>query len=314
MKLLITGDWHLDTQKPENRTDDYFQTQYGKVKWIFQKAVNEGCHAILQPGDLFNSHKANDFLKQFYMDRILFYCKDVDGLSKPPYLYTIYGQHDLRFHSSDKDNTPLRVLEVADACSVLSGDNDNLCIDPSGIYLYGMNWGEEIPKRTSEKGVHILLMHKLVIEDTVGWEKDFLSADNVLRLSKHDIIVCGDNHLSFMREICDDVGPTRLLFNCGSLMRSKVDQIDHKPVVYTVNTVDLQWKAHSVPIKPFHDVMNVSRAQMRADRNEQLESFVDKLGGEVEISGLDFKLNVMSYCKQNDIDQETISFIEEVMS
>ena len=312
MKLLITGDWHLDTYRPRNRTDDYFETQSEKIQWILHKAEQEGCYTILQPGDMFNSHRANDFLKQYYIDRFKYMRTDINGHTKPPYIHTIFGQHDLRFHSSDRDNTPLKVLEVADAITLL--DNDSLSISEEGIFLYGTNWGEDIPEPCCDEGVHILLIHKLVVEDIEGWERSYISTENMFRFSKHDIIVCGDNHLSFVAEKCDDVGPTRLLFNCGSLMRSRIDQAEHRPRVYIVDTVDLQYEEHFIPVKPIEEVMNIEKAEQEKERNEQLEAFVSKLTGDVNIEGLDFLHNLETYIAENEVEKPVKEFINEVVA
>jgi len=316
MKLLVTGDWHLDTHKPENRTDDYFQTQFEKVQWIFNLAEEEKCKAILQPGDLFNSHKANDYIKQHYINYFLDRMTHVDRFPKIDF-FTIFGQHDLRFHSSNRDNTPLMVLEASKALTILSNERPMEVQMPGTrtvLFLYAMNWGEEIPELIDKDGIHILLMHKLVLEDTEGWEKNFLSVDNVFRFCKHDIIVCGDNHLSFVKEKQLEEGAGRLLFNCGSLMRNRIDQVDHKPVVYIVDTMDLQYEAYYIPIKPFDEVMDVKKATQRKARNEELEAFVSKLSGDIQIEGLDFIRNLEAYMAENKIEANVKTFIEEMLS
>jgi len=316
VRLLITGDWHLDTYRPRNRTDDYFQTQFEKVKWIFGLAEEEECEGILQPGDMFNSHKANDFLKQFYIDYFLYRMTQIDRFPKMDF-FTIFGQHDLRFHSSNKQNTPLRVLEAAHAITIVP----NKAIFPTQFrvrhkdhYIYGCNWGEEIPELVDKDGIHILLMHKLVLEDIEGWEKKYLSVENVFRFSKHDIIVCGDNHISFMAEKFHKDKQSRLLFNCGSLMRNRIDQRNHKPKVYIVDTSDMSYEEHLIPVKPFDEVMDVEKAEQEKEKNEQLEAFVEKLSGDVNIEGLDFLRNLEAFMEENEIDVPVKEFVEEVLA
>ena len=305
MKLLITGDWHLDTQRPENRTDDYFQTQFEKVRWIFDLAAENECLFILQPGDLFNSHKANDFIKQHY---IKFFLDRLGDHSTE--LITIFGQHDLRFHSSNRENTPIKVLDSATAVMPLRNESVFHNLSPK-IRFYGCSWGEEIPeiKPTSDAELHILLIHKLILEDTEGWEKNYISVENMFRFCKHQIIVCGDNHQSFMRE-----KNGRLLFNCGSLMRNRIDQKEHKPVVYIVDTDTQKYETHYIPVKPFEEVMDVNKAEKRKARNEELEAFVSKLSGDVRIEGLDFLRNIEAYMKENNIPANVKQFVEEMLS
>jgi predicted phosphodiesterase len=234
-----------------------------------------------------------------------------DDIIQPPYLYTIFGQHDLRFHSSNRENTPLAVLEAAEACYICQ--EDPYIVDwPDEnrlVYIYGANWGEEIPPVRRTNGIHILLIHKLILEDTEGWEQNYISVDNMFRFCKHDVIVCGDNHQSFMRE-----KKGRLLFNCGSLMRNRIDQKEHKPVVYIVDTSDMSYEAHYIPIKPFDEVMNVERAEKRKARNEELESFVNKLSGDTQIEGLDFLRNLEAYMTEKEVPANVKEFIEEMLS
>jgi exonuclease SbcD len=310
MKFLITGDWHLDTYSPRNRTDNYFESQFEKVKWIFELAQAEGCDFILQPGDMFNSHKASDFLKQHYINYLI-----VEKEYLATELCTIFGQHDLRFHSSDKKNTPLAVLNSAGALRLIANDEPYACeYDKQRIFIYGCNWGEEIPPVDDREGVHVLLIHKLVVEDIEGWERHYISTENMFRFSDHDIIVCGDNHLSFMAEKFDEIGQTRLLFNCGSLMRSRIDQAKHEPKVYIVDICDLQYEEHKIPVKPIEEVMNVEKAEQEKERNEQLEAFVSKLTGDVNIEGLDFLRNLETYIAENEVESPVKDFINEVVA
>ena len=309
MRLLITGDWHIDNYKPENRTDDYFLSQFGKIKWIFEFAFKQDCWIILQPGDMFNSHKASDFLKQHYINYFLDRLNITDGHTRD--FFTIFGQHDLRYHSSDRKNTPLRVLESSEACTVLSNDMPVSVLDDNNRmhHFYGANWGEEIPELVDDpQAIHILLIHTLVVEDIEGWEEKFIYADNMFKFCKHDFMICGDNHLRFTKQ-----KGMRTVFNCGSLMRTRIDQADHKPAVYVLDTADMSWWEALVPIKPFEEVMDVRTATAKKERNEELESFVEKLSGDIEIQGLDFKRNVSTYLSENKEDPRVEQFILEVM-
>ena len=107
MKLLLTGDWHLRLSPPRMRKDIYFHTQFNKVQQIFEIAKQEKCHYILQPGDFFDGVDASDFVIQYYIK----YLKGQD-IS----ILCVRGQHDLRYHSKNVENTPLAIMaaEVAE--------------------------------------------------------------------------------------------------------------------------------------------------------------------------------------------------------
>ena len=103
MKLLVMGDQHIDNSTIKTRKDNVLAACADKLGQIFQIAKSHKVEAILQPGDFFESHKANDFLKQWTIN---FLKSDMANIP----VYTVFGQHDLRFHSSNTNNTPLKSI------------------------------------------------------------------------------------------------------------------------------------------------------------------------------------------------------------
>lgn len=298
MKLLITGDWHIDNHRPANRTDDYFETQFQKVLQITAIAQKHDCDFILQPGDFFNSFRASDFLKQYY----------IENLQDVPTILTVFGQHDLRFHSSDKENTPLKVLEAAGIVSILNYE-DGAWESDDNVYFYGSSWGEDIPEKENKKGVHIFLMHKLILKgDEKFSNDDCIYIENLYKLTDFDVIVCGDNHQSF--SLCKK---KRFIYNVGSLMRSRIDQAGHKPCVYLFDTNKMISKQIFLTVKPFEEVMDIDKAIITKERNERLESFIQKLTDKVEIDELNFANNMAKFMEENPISEPVKSFIEEVL-
>lgn len=297
MKILLTGDWHLTVNQPKKRIDNYFKAQRKKLEFIFNLAMEKDCYIILQPGDFFDSHKANDFLKRDIINLI----KEIN----PPHIKTIFGQHDLRYHSSDTKNTPLRVLEAAAVLDVLSyekyGDTN----------LYGASWFEDIPKVTT-KGINILVIHKMIIKDKLLWEgqEDATKANILLRTHNFDLIVSGDNHESFVLS-----HRNKQLVNCGSLMRMTTAQLDHKPVVYIYNTKDKSLEEHFIPIEPVEKVFDLSTIEKEKKENKELEAFVAHLKSDAKIEGLDYAKNLFAYTKENKetIEEGTLNIILEVM-
>lgn len=295
MKILLTGDWHITTNQPKKRIDDYFEAQKKKLNYILILAEKENCSLILQPGDFFDSHKANDFLKR-EMIKIL--------LEDKVNLKTIFGQHDLRYHSSDTNNTPLRVLEAAEVLSILGYEQ------LMTTHLYGASWFEDIPKITT-KGTNILVIHKMIIKDKLLWEgqEDATKGNILLRNSGFDLIVSGDNHQSFIIS-----NGKKHLVNCGSLMRMTIAQLDHKPVVYIYDTKDKSIEEHFIPIEPAKKVFDLSEIEKEKKENKELEAFVKHLKDDVKLDGLDYAKNLKDYLKENTIEQGTTHIIEEVIN
>lgn len=305
MRLLITGDWHVRHTKPERRIDDYWRTVRIKINYILDLAVKERCDLILQPGDFFDSHKANDLLKRYMIKRLI---------KTNIKVITVFGQHDLRYHSSEIRNTPLSVLQAAEVAYIAPNWDP---MDFGDVHIWGASWYDDIPKEVHSKNVYnILVMHKMVIENEKLWDgQEGQKFGNILlKTLPFDLIVSGDNHLSFL--IATN---TKRLVNCGSLLRSNIDQINHAPVVYVYDTqklgVEPTIEKHLIPIEPFEQVFNMEKVEAEKQKDKKMEAFVDRLTGEAELEGLDFVKNIYTFVQKNkkEIDDATQEIIEEVM-
>ena len=305
-KFLITGDLHLTNKKPKNRTDDYVKTQKAKIDFIFDLAIKEKVNAILQPGDLFDHFNIPDSLKREWI--IYFREKGIP-------IFTVPGQHDMRYHSSNINNTPMGVLDGSGAIKILKetpwlyphrGEKD--------IMIYGAGWNKEVAgiSMFELKGIYILVTHQMIIQDKKLWKgQEGTKAKSLLFKYPFDLIVSGDNHQSFTQE-----RKGSHLVNCGSLMRSAIDQHDHQPCVYIYDIDKLSLTKYDIPIKDFVDVMDIATAVEETKRNKDLEAFVDGLAEETSIEGLDFKKNMTTYVgiNKNKISGGTINLVNEVMS
>lgn len=309
MKLLVTGDWHLTTRTPRNRIDDYPQSQRKKIAFIFSLAVEENVKAILQPGDAVDHslHRYNtpDSLKREY---ILFFKE------KRIPIITIPGQHDMRYHSSDVSNTPLGVFESAANVTVITNEFPEVLLGGVNkeVMIYGAGWNKEVPKIQKKlKGVNILLTHRMIIKNKKVWggQKEYDKADALLRKHEFDLIVSGDNHQAFIQR-----DGKKWLVNCGSLMRSKIDQVNHKPVVYIYDTEKLSLTPHLIPIEPFEDVMNIEEAVKEKEKSATLDLLIEGLSSVEDMEGIDFKEGINAEIKVNRevITEGTIGILNEV--
>jgi len=308
MKLLITGDWHIRKNVPERRSDEeYWTTVCKKIKFILALAAKKDCKMILQPGDFFDSHKANDFLKRYVIETF-----SEAGIQ----IITVFGQHDLRYHSSDVNNTPLSVLTAARVVQIAS---DYPIRHPSiptrggqNICIYGASWWEDIPEVKSKTDFNILVMHRMVIKNEKVWDgqEDYELSNILLRTLPYDLIVCGDNHQHFV-----NVLGNKSLVNCGSLLRTSIAQVNHAPIVYTYDTEYGDLETHLVPCLPFEEVFNMEKIAEEKENDEKMGIFVDRLSGEAGLEGLDFVKNMNTFVSHNskEIDEDTQGILEEVM-
>jgi len=300
VKFLLIGDLHIDTNKPERRTDNYWETVQKKTRFIFDLSSKENA-IVLQPGDFFNSHKANDFLKRWVIQELR--NKDINIL-------TVFGQHDLRYHSSDTNNTPLAVLQAAGHVEILS----NTPLEYNGIHIYGASWFEEVPTPLNKDALNILVIHRMIIKDDKLWEgqEDVTMGNIFLKSNYFDLVVGGDNHNHFVIS----TKTRKHLVNCGSIFRTAIDQVGHTPIAYVYNTKDRSLDKHIIPHIPFDSIFNMDAYEEEKVKDEKMEAFFERLNGEVELEGLDFIVNMDTFVKENDeeIDDLTLDIIEEVMA
>jgi DNA repair exonuclease SbcCD nuclease subunit len=288
MKLKLIGDLHIRASNPLYRIDNYFEAIWTKLTYIIDYEKNV---PILQPGDFFDS--------PLQPNSVLSWC--IDNL-KGVKIFSVYGQHDLKFRN--KGNTALDVLISSGTVIV---DDSYVKLD-NKTFLYFCSFGEDIPEITTD-GFNILLIHKMVVEDKL-WEgqTDYVWANSLLRQHKFDLIVSGDNHKSFFVE-----HGNRCLINCGSLMRSTRDQINHKPCFVLFDTETRSFEINKIPIEPAEKVFDMLRIKEEMERNDRLSAFIEGINNEDNNIGLDFKNNLIRVAKENKVSDEIMKIIMEVM-
>jgi len=292
MKILITGDWHIDDKPPKRRTDEWFDTMTKKMGFIIKHYKAHKCEALLQPGDMFNSYRANYRTVNFLITML----QDIN-------VFCVPGQHDLRYHNRNMDNTPMSVLMRAHSTTfhLLS---PNPTLHHKGLYLYGAGWGDNLPDIKAKNS--ILVTHRMVIDQKKLWpgQEEFTWADD-LNILPCELIVTGDNHQSFQNG---------KVVNCGSLLRTSIIQKDHKPCFYIYNTETKELEKFFVPIEPMEDVMDLQTAMEEKERNEKLEAFVKGLKEDnTKNPDLNFLQNLERYCDENGIKKPVLDIIEEVL-
>lgn len=303
MKLLLTGDWHLRSTAPESRIDDYFETVCRKLRWILEFGARNGVLAVLQAGDFFDNPNLPYYAFQEFVSIIR------DGGIQ---IYTVYGQHDLRYRS--KSNTPLKALQSTGLVYPFStSDPGGICVSHKyeHVTLYGASWREDIPDPVADDYPCILITHQMVVDKKL-WQdqKDFVYAKQLLnKHHKFNLILSGDNHKSFRYEDNNSI-----LINPGSLMRSAINQTDHKPVVYLVEISGKSFgcAAFEVPIESADDVFSVTKIERLKELDERLVSFVTGVGKKCNF-GLDFVRNLTAYIGDKKIPREVKIITNELI-
>lgn len=305
MIIIATGDWHLTTATPKRRKDNYWEAQWKKIKFIFDYAKTVGASCILQPGDFTDSHKANDFLKQTMIN----WANKRKRYAGWTPIYCVYGQHDMRYHSNELKNTPLRVLEAAKVVNLLGIVGEEFQGPKDNVVIFGAGWNQEIPipGKECDSYFKILVTHRMVYQEKL-WEKqeEGERAYGLLLRTKFDVIVSGDNHRGFIA----NKGP-KYLINCGSLMRMKSDQLDHKPFIVVIDTDLRTFKKIEIPVQPAEEVFDIEKVKREKARDEKIDAFVTKLRESDKPLDLDFAEALRK--RLPELDDDTIAMLEEIM-
>jgi DNA repair exonuclease SbcCD nuclease subunit len=295
MKILCCGDQHITNKKPRNRTDDYYRTVLGKLRQEFQIAKEEECSCVLLPGDVFDTYKENHHVAQEVMKIIQ---------KSQLMVFAIAGQHDQQFHNPDLTGTTLGTLVTAGVINILSANPTPIT---NGVAIYGASWNELIPEITTPDRLNILVLHKMIVDEKLWAEQEgHVWANHMLIQHKFDLIVSGDNHTQFFAN-----KGNRHLINLGSMMRSTIAQLNHRPAVAVYDTDTKEVDIIDLDYKPFDEVMQLDRATKEKEHNENMDSFVKSLKkGSGEVTKLDFVAALKSHIEVNNTDEaiQTILF------
>ena len=298
MKILITGDLHYTNKTPERRLDDYPTTLKNKIRHILSLSLLYNVDAIFQPGDLTDTPFL-DYANYMGLFDLL------AGKFLP--IYTIYGQHDLKYRN--KGNTPVDALNQTLPYFHLAENTEPVELQKD-INLYSVSYGEDIPKITTS-GFNILMIHKMILfKVEQEWQECYDLGTDFLSKNNFDLIISGDNHQSFKIE---KTGKNkRYLFNCGSLMRSTIAQIDHEPCFYCFDTTTRTYTQHMIPIKPWQECFDLEKKIKEEENSEKMKAYVQGLLKHKSL-GLNFKDNLLSYLKINKIGTTVSEIIQNNM-
>jgi DNA repair exonuclease SbcCD nuclease subunit len=225
-------------------------------------------------------------------------------------VYAIPGQHDLPQHSLDLiDKSSFQVLVNAGAIIRLSP------VDPvvvGGWYVWGAGWGESWPSYV-DHGVNpqLLVAHKTTwMEPFAPGQARGDAARLLMANPGWQGILVGDNHQTFAVR-----AKNRMLVSAGSLMRMRVDQMQHKPCCFTLGVSEINDNPVYLPVA--NNVMTSVAHDARKVKDERIDAFVSRLqetsepdpfGAEVELSFAD---NMQEFLLTHDVEDEVKGIIAE---
>lgn len=274
---ILTADWHLRSDNPICRTDDFIKAQFKKVRFI-KRLQNEHNCPVLCAGDIFNHWKPSPRLLSKTMKYM------------PGNMVCIAGNHDLPAHSLERiDESGFNVLDEADYINY----------EPAALEfnfsLHVHHFGTEYIK-PGEKwpGMRrVALIHEYVYKGRKPFPGQLTGVTALMKkLKGYDLIVVGDNHVPFVHR-----AENQLVVNSGSLTRQTADQIKHRPRVYL-------WYAKTNTVKPVYIPIEknvITRTHIKKDkeRDSRIEAFITALETGCEIH-LQFEKNIENVLRTLD--------------
>lgn len=295
VSAIICSDLHLRETAPVCRLDNWMETMERKYTWLKELQEKYGV-PILCGGDVFDYWKSSPFLLSWALRNL------------PKDMVTVCGQHDLPAHNLDNlARSGLGVLAEAGKVELLS---DSHPIIISDFDVKGFSWGSAFePCDVKDEYAKVAIIHYGVYEDKphyLGAENHGGTAKSVIKkLGGFDLIVAGDNHLSFVTRVEQQV-----LVNAGSFMRTSAAQLDFKPSVYLWCSETNEVERVFVPIES--GVISREHIDKVDNRDERLEAFISRLDHNIDIT-ISYNDNMRNYLAKNDIKKSVSNIIWEAM-
>lgn len=300
---ILTSDWHLRLDTPKCRTDDFLKARNTKVDFIKQIQLKYDI-PILNAADLLD--KWNCPLE------LITWCND----NLPSNIITTIGQHEIPSHNLKLlKKSGIRTLESSNSIKLLKEKEVLKLVTKEVItFIHSFPYGTELKPLDENKYKtynkyfkiirHIALIHHFTYIGKTWPGNQAPQAEQLLKkLTGYDVILCGDNHKSFMVE-----NNRRLLINPGSIFRLKADQENFKPRIYLLDIINNIVEPIYLPIEK----NVISREHIEKNKKIELLSnkFVDCLKEDINIEH-NFVDNIKIFLSKKKIHKKVENIIWE---
>ena len=308
MKFLILGDLHLLWDNPKARLDDLNKTQVEKLLYVLDWARRNNVTAVFQPGDFFDHSRSWYLLPE--VARLLFLnCFDFESFRQVVRIFAVFGQHDTYMYSvRTRSNTSLGVLASSGLVELLSENSVCLTEGPEAVFVYGCNYGQEVPKPRDDFTYNILVIHAPIAREALFPGHEHESMTTFLRKNtSYELIICGDIHRKFEYSVGG-----RYILNAGPMLRKTAElySFEHKPGFYVYDTSDDSVSWHEIPHKPAEEVLTREHIELQKETKEMFDGFMELVDGDFE-PDIDFVENVWAFVKENKIPQDVVDTLSE---
>jgi len=302
---ILLADVHLSLKPPIWRSAEpnWLEAQARPLNEVKSLQKKYDCPVICA-GDIFDKWNSSPELINFALANL------------PDSMYTIPGQHDLPNHQySDIQRSAYWTL--VEAGKIISLPQNSFLTLPN-ITLWGFPFGNELEGCLGLEGhlsngneLCIAIVHGYVWIDGCSYsnapeDKKFGKRISGIKDNKwlgYDVVVYGDNHKGFLTQVA-----TTQIFNCGTLMRRKSDEIDYIPQVGLLLDTGLV-------IPHFLDISKdkyIAEAKERVEPSLEMGDFFDELE-KLGKTALDFKEAMEEFFRGGGMSAEANQIILDAM-
>lgn len=281
MKLLYFTDTHYRGTNPQNRLDNFFETQKNKTREVLEIAKEEGCDYILHGGDLFDRPDIS-------ISVVTEFAKILKS-SKIP-IYILSGNHDIFGHNPSTLNRTvlgllceLKILNlVNDRDIYLKGDK---VVKLTGTpYFYGMDLKENINRYLIKEDIkdydyRIHMTHGFIIDRSFVETVAYTNVSDLYETDA-DITLCGHYHMGFDTVCHEENGKKKYFINPGAMVRlsNSMLEIKRRPKVVVIELKD------EITLKEIY-LKTAQKGELVLDRSV-MENFKSKRNRELEFRDL----------------------------
>lgn len=236
VEAILCADMHFSDKIPVARSchDSWIEVMDDYLHQLRNLAESYDRYSpvpVVCAGDLFDKWKCTPFLINFLID------------SLPQPFLAIPGQHDIPHHnySEIKHSAFWTLIKCGRLIEI--NNKEGYPFTWGKVNYWPFPWGKEIKPRaeiTNGLPIDVAIIHSYIWTKNTGYPdapRDKRARSYLPRLEGYDIAVFGDNHKPFTLKPKN--GP--LIYNCGSFMRRKIDEINHRPrvgLLYSDGTIE----------------------------------------------------------------------------
>lgn len=326
LKFLYFGDKHERITSPENRIDNYRETQSVKTKEIIEIGKRHNIKAFLQPGDFFHTHNpslafVSQIIKEWTGESFFTLLQDFTSnkitgeemQSKAqdfiPIIGTV-GNHELLGNSiKNLKTSPPYFLEEVGLMKLVTKDEPMIFEDEDGLtvaitgthYHHFIDTPEYIDDYVVEEklgDIHIHIVHGMLSDKGMGPYIRHTLIDDI-KHTKADLTITGHDHIGFpLREV-----DGKYFVNPGAIIRqtNSLKELKRSPKVMLIEaTTEDGLKIDFIPL----------RTALKGDEVLSREKIEDRQAKEARFHEFEKEVRASSGEKNKDI-VEIIRELEE---